>query len=361
MEMPNTKPQTITLELLEEKYKQGAEKSLANYSFYFGATNDNAHLLPQIDTEKVCGVKVFMGSSTGNMLVDKEETLTEIFKNAPTLVAVHCEDEQTIKENKALFIEKYGEDLGVEFHPKIRSAKACYLSSKKAVELAKKHNTRLHILHLSTADEMELFDNDTPLTDKKITAEVCVHHLWFTDKDYKRLGNNIKWNPAIKSETDNHELIKALNSNKLDVVATDHAPHTVDEKQGNCFTAMSGGPLVQHSVVAMLQMAKNGLFSYEKVVEKMCHAPADLFRVRERGYIRKGYYADLVLIDPNASFTVNKENIYYKCGWSPFENETFNFKVVQTFVNGNCVFHNETFNEKTRGKRLLFNLNKQNK
>lgn len=355
MDMPNTQPQTTTLKLLEQKYDIGSQTSIANYSFYFGATNDNHHLLPLIDPKKVCGVKVFMGSSTGNMLVDDTVALTEIFKQSPTLVAVHCEDETTIKANRQYYIDTVGEELDVSYHPKIRSDRACLLSSQKAVALAKQHQTRLHILHLSTAMELALFDNDRPLKEKRITAEACVHHLWFTDQDYARLGNKIKWNPAIKTSKDRDALIDAINSDTIDVIATDHAPHTWTEKQGTCLTAMSGGPLVQHSLIAMLQMAKKGHFTVEKVVEKMCHNPAQLFRIDRRGYIREGYYADLVLIDPRQTTTVQKENILSRCGWSPFENETFDFKVMTTFVNGNIVFQNDTIDDRYKGKRLTFN------
>lgn len=355
MDMPNTIPQTTTLQLLEEKYNLAAQTSLTNYSFYFGATNQNHHLLPEIDSKNVCGVKVFMGSSTGNMLVDDTQALTNIFQHSPTLVAVHCEDEKTIRENKQHYIDTIGKSLDITYHPKIRSAKACFLSTQKAVSLAKKHQTRLHVLHLSTAMEMALFDETIPLREKRITAEACVHHLWFTDKDYDRLGNKIKWNPAVKTTEDRTALIDAINTNKIDVVATDHAPHTWAEKQGDCLEAMSGGPLVQHALIAMLQLTKQGHFTTEKVVEKMCHNPAQLFRIDRRGYIRENYYADLVLIDPNQSTTVQKDNIHYKCGWSPFEQETFDFKIVRTIVNGKTVFENGEIKETQCGRRLQFN------
>lgn len=356
MEMPNTNPQTITIELLEEKYALAANKSLANYSFYMGATNTNILELVKVNPREVCGIKVFMGSSTGNMLVNDIEALNRIFDESPTLIAAHCEDEEIIQHNVNYYKNIYGEHVGVEFHPLIRSEKACFKSSSFAAELAHKYNSRLHILHLSTAAELSLLRDDIPLKDKKITAEVCVHHLWFSDQDYAAFGNKIKWNPAIKKESDRLALIEALLSNKIDVVATDHAPHTREEKQGTCYTASSGGPLVQHSLTAMLQLAKKGYFTVEKVVEKMCHAPADLFRIEERGYIRPGYFADLVLVDPSQSQQVTPENILYKCGWSPFEGEIFDTRVVRTFVNGNTVFNQGKINEYVRGKRLTFNV-----
>ena len=354
MDMPNTRPQAITLQLLEEKYSLAEEKSFANYSFYMGATNDNLDELLKIDPHKVCGVKVFMGSSTGNMLVDDEITLQGIFKNVPYLIAVHCEDEITIQKNREYFLSLYGNNLPVQFHPLIRDAEACYVSSSKAVSLAKKYNSRLHILHLSTEKEMQLFDNSVALKNKRITAEVCVHHLWFSDRDYQQFGNKIKWNPAIKSEADRQALIRAVNDNTIDVIATDHAPHLLEEKQGNCFTAASGGPLVQHSLITMLQLAKQGVFSREKVVEKMCHAPAELFNIEKRGFIRSGYYADLTLVNPNNSWKVSPENILYKCGWSPFEGMRFDTRVEKTWVNGHKVYDQGEFDEKVRGKRLLF-------
>jgi len=354
MEMPNTIPNTLTQELLEEKYTMAAKKSLANYSFYMGASNDNLDEVVKTDPNKVCGIKVFMGASTGNMLVDKRETLEGIFKHAPCLVAVHCEDESTIRENAARALEKYGEDLPVHLHPMIRSAEACYKSSSFAVELAKKHNTRLHVLHLSTGAETELFRNDIPLREKKITAEVCVHHLWFSAEDYAKKGNFIKWNPAIKTIGDKKELFKALTSDKLDVIATDHAPHTISEKLNNYFKAPSGGPMVQHSLVAMMEFFHRGKISMERIVEKMCHAPAECFRVKNRGYIREGYHADLVIVDPNKPWKVLKSNVLYKCGWSPLEGVTLGSVVTQTFVNGNLVYNNKKFNEQFKGERLLF-------
>ena len=355
MEMPNTIPNTLTQDLLEKKYLLAAEKSLANFSFYMGASNDNLDEIIKTDPKTVCGIKVFMGASTGNMLVDDSETLQGIFRDAPTLVAVHCEDEETIRANTKLYKSKYGEDIPIKMHPEIRSAEACYKSSSFAVGLAQKFGTRLHVLHLSSAAEMELFKNDTPLKDKKITAEVCVHHLWFSDEDYDRKGTFIKWNPAIKKTTDREGLWQAMLDNRLDVIATDHAPHTFSEKQNSYFKAPSGGPLVQHSLTAMLEFYHKGKILLEKVVEKMCHAPADCFNVDRRGYIRKGYFADLVLVDLQRPWTVEKSNILYKCGWSPFEGEKFNSKVTHTFVNGHLVYREGIFDETEKGQRLMFN------
>ena len=356
MEMPNTMPLTTTIEALEDKYKLGEEKSFANYSFYMGATNNNLDELRKVDPSKVCGVKVFMGSSTGNMLVDNTETLSGIFREIPMLIATHCEDEATIQQNKAHYKSLYGDDLPVKYHPLIRDVEACYRSSSFAVELATKFNARLHVLHISTEKEMSLFDNKKALKDKNITNEVCVHHLWFSDADYETYGNRIKWNPAIKAESDRLALVDAVISGKIDVVATDHAPHLLREKEGSCFKAASGGPLVQHSLVTMLQMAKKGVFTLEKVVEKMCHAPAELYRVQKRGFIRPGYFADLVLIDPQKSWTVTTDNILYFCGWSPFEGTTFDNSVEITWVNGNKVYENGEINESVRGQRLLFSI-----
>ncbi|MFT3753720.1 MAG: dihydroorotase [Paludibacter sp.] len=353
-EMPNTKPQATTIDLLEDKYNLAAEKSFANYSFLMGVTNDNIDELKKINPRTVAGLKMFMGSSTGNMLVDNQNTLNRVFSEVPLLIVTHCEDESTIQANIQHYKNLLGEDIPVEYHPLIRNAEACYKSSSFAVELAKKYNSRLHVFHLSSALEMSLFSSDKPLREKRITAEVCVHHLWFSDADYAKYGNRIKWNPAIKSESDRLALIEAVNSDKIDVVATDHAPHLLSEKEGSCLKAASGGPLVQHSLVAMLQMAKRGIFTFEKVVEKMCHAPADLFRIEKRGFIRPGYFADLVLVDPTKSWTVSPENILYKCGWSPFEGTTFDNTVVTTWVNGQPVFDNGKFDEAVRGQRLLF-------
>lgn len=355
LEMPNTKPQAVTNEILEKKYDRGAQVSAANYSFFFGATNDNIEELLKVDPKKVCGIKVFMGSSTGNMLVDKEETLKAIFQNAPTLVATHCEDEATIQKNKAIYLDKYGKDADVKYHPLIRSEEACYLSSSFAVSLAKKYNTRLHILHLSTVKETALFE-PTPLTkDKKITSEACVHHLYFSDEDYLTKGTLIKWNPAVKTKSDRDGILKALLEDRIDVIATDHAPHSFEEKKGGAFDAMSGGPLVQHSVNLMVDMSKEGKISLEKVVQKMCHNPAILFDIEKRGYIREGYYADLVLIDPDSNWTVSKDNLLYKCGWSPLEGKSFTNKIEKTFVNGNLAYDNGIVNTAFKGKRLTFN------
>lgn len=354
MEMPNTNPQAVTQELLGQKYLRAAEVSAANYSFYMGATNNNLDEVLKTDGSNVCGIKIFMGSSTGNMLVDNEEVLSEIFRNTNLLVATHCEDEPTIIRNTAIYREKYGEYVPISAHPKIRSAEACFKSSSKAVELATKFGTRLHVLHVSTADEMKLFSSGK-VTDKLITAEVCVHHLWFDEHDYISHGNRIKWNPAIKSAADKAALWDALLANKIDVVATDHAPHTLEEKEHSYFKAPSGGPLVQHSLPAMLEMSKKGLIPVERVIEKMCHAPADLFRIDRRGYIRKGYYADLVLIDPARSWVVSPENILYKCGWSPFEGTEFSHRVTHTFVNGELVYANGNIVSAKQGKRLIFN------
>ena len=355
MEMPNTVPNVLTQVLLEEKYELAAKKSLTNYSFYMGASNDNLAEVVKTNPKMVCGIKVFMGASTGNMLVDNAETLEGIFKYAPTLVAVHCEDETTIRANTATMREKYGENIPFEVHPLIRSREACLKSSTLAVTLAKKHHTRLHLLHLSTADELALLSDEPADEHKRITAEVCVHHLWFSDEDYPRLGANIKWNPAIKSTSDRDALLKGLLDGKLDVVATDHAPHTIEEKSNSYFSCPSGGPLVQHSLVAMLEMARQGKISPEMVVEKMCHAPARIFGVDRRGYIREKYHADLVLIDPESRWTVSKENILYKCGWSPLEGVTFHSKITHTFVGGHLVWNNGQLDESQSGSRLIFN------
>ncbi|WP_319272606.1 dihydroorotase [uncultured Draconibacterium sp.] len=354
MEMPNTKPQAVTQEELQKKFDRAAEVSAVNYSFYMGATNDNLQEVLKTDPTKVCGIKVFMGSSTGNMLVDDDKTLSEIFKNAPTLVATHCEDEATIKANTEIARQRYGENVPISRHCHIRSAEACYKSSSKAVELASKFDTRLHVLHLSSAKEMSLF---TPgkVGDKKITAEVCVHHLWFDERDYIDYGTRIKWNPAVKCEKDKVALWEALLADKIDVIATDHAPHTLEEKNNSYFKAPSGGPLVQHSLVAMLELSKKGFITIEKVIQKMCHAPADLFRINNRGYIREGYFADLVLVDPNKNWIVAPENILYKCGWAPFERTEFSNQVVSTFVNGLKVYHNNQILHPNYGQAITFN------
>jgi len=355
MEMPNTIPQTTTQELLLQKFEIAQNKSIANYSFYIGATNDNIEELIKTDPRKVCGIKVFMGSSTGNMLVDKIESLEQIFSKAPLLVAVHCEDEQTIKENTEIFKAKFGDDVPLKYHPTIRSEEACYKSSKLAYDLARKHNTRLHILHISTEKELTLFVSDLPSKEKQITSEVCVHHLWFDETDYEQFGTKIKWNPAIKKKTDKEALLKGIMENKLDIIATDHAPHTKEEKNNTYFKAPSGGPLVQHSLLAMLDVYQSGKISLEKIVEKMCHTPAEIFQVDNRGFIRIGYWADLVLIDLNKNYRVEQSNIYSKCGWSPFEGHTFNSSIDKTFVNGNMVYDNGTFYETTKGMALTFN------
>jgi len=354
MEMPNVKPATLTLELLEEKYKIGAENSLANYSFYLGASNENLEVVKAVNPKNVCGVKVFMGSSTGNMLVDDRTVLEGIFQSSPILVATHCEDEATIRANSAKALEQYGEDVPVSQHPVIRNHEACYKSSSLAVELAKKYNTRLHILHISTAKEIDLFTNQIPLSEKRITAEVCVHHLWFNDKDYDKKGTYIKWNPAVKSQEDQEALFQALLEDKFDVIATDHAPHTIEEKENKYFNAPSGGPLVQHPLYVMLEFWKNGKISIEKVVEKMSHAVSVCYEMEKRGFIKEGYYADLVLVDPSATHTVSKDNLLYKCGWSPFEGTTFSNLITHTFVSGNLAYKDGEIIEGTNGMRLTF-------
>ena len=354
MEMPNTNPQTLTQELLEDKYQIASETSIANYSFFMGVSNDNLEEVLKTDPKTVGAIKIFMGSSTGNMLVDNKSILEEIFSKSPMLIAVHCEDEQTIQKNTIKAKKKFGEDVPIAEHPNIRSAEACYKSSSMAVELAKKHNARLHIFHLSTEKEIALFDNTLPLEEKRITAEVCIHHLWFSDRDYDEKGVLIKWNPAVKKESDKNALFQALLDGKLDVIASDHAPHTLEEKSNTYFKAPSGGPLVQHALPAMLAFANQGKISLEKVVEKMCHNPAICFRVENRGFIREGYFADLVLVDLNKPWEVNKDNILYKCGWSPFEGETFNAQITHTFVNGHIAYKYGDFDETRRGMRLTF-------
>ena len=355
IEMPNTNPQTTTIEKLEEKFKIAENSSYANYSFMFGGTNDNLDEILKVDTKTVAGLKLFLGSSTGNMLVDDPEVLEKIFSSTDMVISVHCEDEATIRKNLQDHIEKYGEDIPIEKHPVIRSEEACYLSSSKAIELAKKTGARLHVFHLSTGKETNLFSNKTPLKDKKITAEVCIHHLWFSDEDYAKKGTRIKWNPAVKSAKDREQLWKALLDNRIDVIATDHAPHTIEEKNNKYNNAPSGGPLVQHALSAMLEMYHRNKISLEKVVEKMCHNPAILFQVEKRGYIKEGYYADLVLVDLNNPYTVTKDNILYKCGWSPFEGTTFKSRITHTFINGNLAFENFKFNQVKSAKRLTFN------
>ena len=355
MDMPNNKPATTTLDLLEQKYERAAQVSCANYSFYAGATNENLAELRKVDFSQVCGVKVFMGSSTGNMLVDDKDTLRRIFSEIPTIIAIHSEDEATINRNKEYYIGRFGDDLPVYFHPLVRNAEACYVSTARAVELADECNTRLHILHISTAREMSLLENK-PLVDKKITAEVCVHHMWFSDNDYAQLGNRIKCNPAIKTYGDREALRAGLKNGLIDVVATDHAPHLMSEKQGGIFKAASGMPLVQYSLVAMLEMARKGIFTTEMVVDKMCHAPAVLYRINKRGFIREGYYADLVLVDNAASYVVKASDVKSKCGWSPFEGVHLHNRVHSTFVNGEKVYENGEIIENVRGKRLMFTI-----
>lgn len=357
MEMPNTVPNVFTQELLEDKFKRASEVSLANYSFFMGASNDNIDEVLKTNPHNVCGIKVFMGSSTGNMLVDKRETLEALFSKCNMLIATHCEDEATIKNNMAIYKERYGDDVPMEFHPLIRSEEACYKSSSMAVELANKYNTRLHILHISTAKELSLFDNKLPLKEKRITAEACVHHLLFSDEDYKTKGAFIKWNPAVKKASDRDAILTAVLDNRIDVIATDHAPHTIEEKQQSYFKAPSGGPLVQHALIAMLELYHEGKISLEKIAEKMAHAVADCFQIEKRGYLREGYFADMVLVDLNTSWQVEKSNILYKCGWSPFEGNTFHSSITQTFVNGFLVYNNGQFNESKKGKRLLFDRN----
>lgn len=354
IEMPNTIPQATTQDLLEDKFEIASKTSYANYSFMFGGTNDNLEELLKTNPKSVAGVKLFLGSSTGNMLVDNEEVLEKIFSSTKLPISVHCEDEETIRKNTQEFIDKYGEDIPVKNHPIIRSEEACYLSSSKAIELAKKTGARLHVFHLSTAKEMELFRNDIPLKEKQITAEVCIHHLWFSDKDYDEKGTLIKWNPAVKTENDRDALWEALLDDRIDVIATDHAPHTFEEKNNKYTKAPSGGPLVQHAVIAILEKVKEGIIPIEKAVEKMSHNPAILFNIEKRGYIKEGYYADLVLIDPNRDWMVEKSNLLYKCGWSPFEGQKFSTKITHTFVNGNLVYNDGIFNDEVKGKRLVF-------
>jgi dihydroorotase len=354
MEMPNTVPNTLTQELLEEKYNIASQSSFANYSFFMGVSNDNTEEVLKTDPENVCGIKIFMGSSTGNMLVDNAKTLDSIFSRSPMLIATHCEDEATIKRNLEKYRQQFGDDIPVKYHPLIRSEEACYLSSSFAVAMAKKHNTRLHILHISTAKETTLFENALPLSQKRITAEACVHHLWFSDADYAQRGNFIKWNPAIKTADDREAIWKAVLDNRIDVIATDHAPHTIDEKKQIYIKAPGGGPLVQHSLVAMLECYHQGKISLERIAEKMSHAPAECFRIKRRGYIREGYYADLVLVNLNDPWEVNSSNILYRCRWSPFEGVTFQSRINKTMVNGNCVYDNGVISEQHRGMRLKF-------
>ena len=355
IEMPNTVPQATNQQLLQDKFNIAEKTSYANYSFMFGGTNDNLEELLKTDPKTVAGIKLFLGSSTGNMLVDNLEVLEKIFSSTKLIISVHCEDEETIKKNTADHKALYGEHIPIELHPVIRSEEACYLSSSRAIALAKKTGARLHVFHLSTAKETALFRNDIPLEEKQITSEVCVHHLWFSDQDYKEKGTHIKWNPAVKTAADREGLWTALLDDRLDIIATDHAPHTLEEKSNSYLKAPSGGPLVQHALLALLEKVSEKVISIEKVVEKACHNPAIIFQIENRGYIKEGYYADLVLIDPKAPQTVCKENILYKCGWSPFEGTTFSSSVTHTFVNGVLMYHEGTFNDDVKGKRITFN------
>ena len=355
IEMPNTVPQATTIALLEEKFTIASETSWANYSFMFGGTNDNLEEILKVDETKVAGLKLFLGSSTGNMLVDDPAILEEIFSKTNLLISAHCEDETTIKNNLEKYVSVHGDDIPMQMHPEIRSAEACYISSSRAIELAKKTGARLHVFHLSTERETHLFSNKLPLAKKKITSEVCIHHLYFTDKDYAAKGTKIKWNPAVKSQKDKDGLWKALNDGRIDVIATDHAPHTLEEKNQVYTKAPSGGPLVQHALDALFEMHHKGYISVEKLVEKTAHNPAILFQIKDRGYIREGYKADLVLVNPTAPWTVNKENIGYKCGWSPFEGTTFKSRVTHTFLNGVLVYENGKYPKKGPSERLTFN------
>ena len=355
IEQPNTVPQATNQKLLEDKFQIASKSSYVNYSFMFGGTNDNLEELLKTDPKTVAGIKLFLGSSTGNMLVDDVEVLEKIFSSTKMIISLHCEDEATIRKNTATYKEKFGDDIPIKYHPVIRSEEACYISSSKAIELAKKTGARIHIFHVSTAKETHLFRNDIPLEEKQITAEVCVHHLWFDDKDYDEKGTFIKWNPAVKTEQDRLGLWEALLDDRIDVLATDHAPHTLEEKNNVYTKAPSGGPLVQHAVLAILEKVKEGVIPIEKAVEKMSHNPAKLFKIEKRGFIKEGYFADLVLIDPKQSQTVTKENVLYKCGWSPFEGTTFSSTITHTFVNGNLIYNEGVFNNDIKGKRLTFN------
>jgi len=358
MEMPNTKPPTTEQDKLQDKFEIARQRSLANYSFYFGATNDNLDEVLKTDPANVCGIKIFMGSSTGNMLVDDDKALENIFSQSPMLIATHCEDEQTVSENEEIYRQKYGENVPMKYHPLIRSIDACYRSSSKAVELARKHNTRLHILHLTTEDELALFDHDKPLEEKRITAEACVHHLWFTSDDYERLGAQIKCNPAIKKQKHRDALVNGLVNNNIDVIATDHAPHTLEEKHQTYFNAPAGIPLIQHPLYMMLELYHQKKLSLERLVDKMCHSPAVCFKVQERGYIREGYWADLVLVDLRSPWKVDSSNIYYKSSWSPLQNKIFNSQITHTFVNGHLAYQYDgqkvRFHEDQMGRPLTF-------
>lgn len=355
MEQPNTNPQTTTIEALEEKFEMARNSAFANYSFLFGGTNDNLEEIKKLDKNACSGIKLFLGSSTGNMLVDNEEVIEKIFRNTEMVISAHCEDESTIKANFAKYKEQYGDDIPVRYHPLIRSTEACYLSSSRAIALAKKTGARFHVFHLSTGKETALFRNDIPLEDKKITAEVCIHHLWFSEEDYDTKGTLIKWNPAVKTAADRDQLWQALLDDRIDVIATDHAPHTLEEKNNVYTSAPSGGPLVQHALPAMLEKYHSGKISLEKIVEKMCHNPAKLFQIKKRGFIREGFYADLVVLGLNDAWTVTKENIAYKCGWSPFEGNSFKSRITHTFVNGHLAYENGNFSKERKAMRLTFN------
>jgi len=355
MEMPNTSPPAVTQSLLAEKYETAAQKSLANYSFYMGTTSTNLEEIIKTDPTQVCGLKIFLGSSTGDMLVEDKHVLEDLFREVKMLIAVHCEDDHIIYNNLQKTKEKYGNEIPMHLHPEIRNTEACYASSSRTVELAMKHNTRLHILHISTEKELSLFRNDIPLIEKRITAEACVHHLWFSQEDYQRLGSKIKWNPAVKSLRDRDAIRQAVIDGRIDVLATDHAPHTKVEKQNPYLSCPSGGPLVQHALPALFELAAQGVFTPELIVNRYCHAVADMFQVKERGYIREGYYADLVLINPNKPKLVEEQSLLYKCGWSPFEGVTFSASIEKTFVNGHLVYDNGIFDESERGMRLSFN------
>ena len=355
MEMPNTVPNALTQELLQDKYDIAARSSLANYSFFMGASNDNLEEVLKTNPKNVCGIKVFMGSSTGNMLVDDESTLKGLFAEAPMIIATHCEDEATIRKNTEEYRRQFGEDLPMKYHPVIRSEEACYKSSSLAVGLAREYGAKLHVLHISTAKELELFDNTIPLNEKKITAEACIHHLWFDDRDYEEKGAFIKWNPAVKTEQDKNAIFQAVLEGTIDVIATDHAPHTLEEKSNTYFQAPSGGPLVQHSLVAMADFYHQGKITLEEIAEKMSHNPAILFEIQDRGYLREGYYADLAIVDLQAPWKVTKENIRAKCGWSPFEGHTFQSSVTHTFISGHLAYAEGELDESQLGQRLLFN------
>lgn len=354
MEMPNTKPQATTQHLLEQKYQRASQVSLVNYSFFMGTTNQNIDEVLRTDPNKVCGIKIFMGSSTGNMLVDDYNTLSSVFKNAPTLIATHCEDEATIRQNTEIAKKKYGEDIPIEEHPNIRSREACFRSSSMAVDLAKKTEARLHVLHISTEDELKLFSNSEKLKDKKITAEACIHHLWFNDFDYSTKGSLIKWNPAVKRESDRLAILEAVNNDTIDVIASDHAPHTLEEKQNKYLNSPSGGPLVQHSLLALLDLHKQGKITLEHIAKKTAHDVATLFQIKDRGYLREGCWADIVLVNLKKPHTVYSKNVFYKCNWSPFEGHTFPSSVIHTFVSGNHVYEEGVFHEDKKGMRLEF-------